>query len=159
MEIAKEQIFSKLKMDPVSPDIGKRHFNKTVARKFGILPPQGCGVRLLAILQIQALFSLPSKSTFYTCSHMGTLDPWKPHADKQKTMNWGVCERTSVCWSSKCLESALHVDIRYEELSLIIVAYDQVKGVYSFRVLKPGCWPCYTSSKISDCHDTQLKNC
>lgn len=93
--------FFKAENGPCSPDIGKRHFNKTMARKFGIFPPQGCGVHLLAILQIQALFSLslPSKSTFYTCSHVGMLDPWKPHADKQ-TNNHGlrcVCECSSVC--------------------------------------------------------------
>lgn len=76
MEIVKELIFFfEAENGLSSPDIGKRHFNKTVARKFGILPPQGCGVQALAISQIQALFSLPSKSTFYTWSHVGTLDP------------------------------------------------------------------------------------
>lgn len=79
-----------------SPDMRKRHFNKTVARKFGILPPQGCGVQALAISQIQALFSLPSKSTFYTCSHEGRLDPWKPHADKQTWTDISVSTQMSV---------------------------------------------------------------
>lgn len=46
-------------------------------------PPQGCGVQALAISQIQALFSLPSKFLFYTCSHAGALDPKKPRVDKQ----------------------------------------------------------------------------
>lgn len=32
-------------------------------------------MQALAISQIQGLFSLPSKSTFYTCCHIGTLDP------------------------------------------------------------------------------------
>lgn len=60
-----------------SPDIGKRHFNKAVARNFSIPhhPPQGGGMQAFAISQIQGLFSLPSKSTFYTSCHVGTLDP------------------------------------------------------------------------------------
>lgn len=55
MEIAKEQIFV-AENGPSSPDIGKRHFNKTVARKFGMHPPQAYDVQALAISQIQAPF-------------------------------------------------------------------------------------------------------
>lgn len=60
--------------------------------------------------------------------------------------------------AGRCARNVLHVCIRYEELSLITVAYDQVKGVYSSRLFKLGCWPFHTSPKISECNNFQLKN-
>lgn len=63
MEIAKEQTLV-AENGPSPPDIGKRHFNKTVARKFGMLPPQAYGVQVLAISQIQALFLWHSNPHF-----------------------------------------------------------------------------------------------
>lgn len=41
----------------------------------------------------------------------------------------------------------LYVDIRYEELSLVVVAYNQIKGVHSPRLFRPGCWPPYLLPK------------
>ena len=58
--------------------------------------------------------------------------------------------RVYACTHGRCGPSVLYADIRYEELSLVIVAYNQVKGVYSSREFGPGCWP--PSSKISDSH-------
>lgn len=87
MEIAKEVFFF---LSPALPDIVKKDFNYIVARKFGILPPRGCGMQALAISQTQALFSLPSKFLFYTCSHAGALDPKEPRVDKQISPERGV---------------------------------------------------------------------
>lgn len=66
-----------------------------------------------------------------------------------------MCERVG---AGRCVRSVLRVDISYKKLSLIVVAYNQVKGVYSYGVFKLGFWPLYTSPKISECHDTKLKN-
>lgn len=60
-------------------DISTRAWHASLA----FSPPRGCGMQALAIPQIQALFSLPSKSTLYTSSHEGRSDPWKPRVDKQ----------------------------------------------------------------------------
>lgn len=93
MEIAKElTFFLNWKWTPLS-----RHREKTFQQDCGTQvrhspPPQGGGMQALAISQIQALFSLPSKSTFYTCCHVGILDPWKPHAHKQISLSWGFGE-------------------------------------------------------------------
>lgn len=95
MEIAKE-----LKKTRFS-----RHGEKTFQQDCGTQvqhppppsPPQGGGMQALAISQIQGLFSLPSKSTFYTCCHIGTLDPME--ATCRQTNNRGpeVFGRVRVC--------------------------------------------------------------
>lgn len=53
-----------------------------------------------------------------------------------------VCIRAASVDTAYCI-----VDIRYEERSLIVVAYDQVKGVYGSREFWPGCWPLHLLPK------------
>lgn len=119
MEIAKELIFFLTGNGRDSPDIGKRHFNKTVARKFSIpqppAPPQGSGMQALAISKIQGLFFLPSKSTFYICCHVGTLDPLE--ATCGQTNNRGLRsleEYESACGQGPGVVS-LSVNIKYKQ--------------------------------------------
>lgn len=85
-----------MRMDSVLQTWGKDISTRPWHASLAFSPPQGCGVQVLAISQIQALFSLPSKSTFYTCSHEGRLDPWKPHADKQTWTDISVSTQMSL---------------------------------------------------------------
>lgn len=56
MEIAKEQTLV-AENGPSPPDIGKRHFNKTVARKFGMLPPRLMACKCLLFHKYKLPFS------------------------------------------------------------------------------------------------------
>lgn len=76
-----------------------------------------------------------------SCGHVR-----KPHADKQIIVYWGLRTSIGVCVRSRCGRSqpCVYFNIRN---SLIIVAYNYGKGVYSFREFEPGCWPPYAHLK------------
>lgn len=160
MEIAKEQIFSKLKMDPVlqtqGKDISTRPWHASLA--FSPLRAVACICLLFHKYKLSFL-SLCLPNPHFTLAVIWAYWTLESHMRTNKKPRTEVCVSVRVCVGvGRCVRSVLHVDISYKELSLIVVAYDQVKGVYSYRVFKLGCWPLYTSPKISECHDSKLKN-
>lgn len=142
MEIAKEQIFFFFffvaENGPTSPDTGKRHFNKSVARKFGILPPHppravACKRLLFHKYKLSFLchpnphFTLAVMWAHWTReSHMWT-NKWPGGA--RECVCPRVCEGETVITSGRCRWRSLH---RYQLRRRLPVSpvteLDQIQG-------------------------------
>lgn len=144
---------------PSSPDIGKRHFNETVARKFGILPPSGLWrASACYFTNTSSLFSAIQIHILHlqSCGHVGPMEATCRHTNNRVQRCVWECVYEQQVWKER------NVDIRYEELMrtvcLIIVAYNQGKGVCSSRLFWPGHWPPHRFPNHLDVMSTKTRH-
>ena len=152
MEIAKEQIFLQLKMDPVLQTQGKDISTRLWHASLAFSPLRAVACKRLLFHKYKLSF-LCHPNPHFTLSVMWAHWTHERHMRTNKFPRVEVFERLCV-YVCVCLHvsgvNVVYVDIRYEELTLIIVS-NQVKGVYSSR--EP--WPPCLFSKICQYHVAQ----